>query len=106
MTHKPLPPQRPSRRPHPVGGLVPGQGRPYAEGTQRMIDEEVIRLLREAEQRALGVLRADRAALERLARRLMEVESLEGTEVYDILGLSTGDGTQGDSQPEKARPIG
>ncbi len=92
--------------PHLVEGLIPGgQGRAYAEGTQWLIDEEVIRLLREAEQRALGLLSANRGALELLARRLVEVETIEGTEVYDILALSHSDKTPSESQSEKVRRI-
>src|SRR5205807_3610126 len=68
-----------------AAGLVTGQGRPYAEGTQWLIDEEVIRLLREAEQRALELLRGHRGALEQLSRRLIEVETIDGAEVYDVL---------------------
>ncbi|MGH9205308.1 MAG: ATP-dependent zinc metalloprotease FtsH, partial [Acidimicrobiales bacterium] len=69
-------------------GYPVDQSRPYAEGTQWLIDEEVIRLLREAEGRALDLLRNHGDALERLASRLVEVESIDGNEVYDILASS------------------
>ncbi|HEY1636615.1 MAG TPA: ATP-dependent zinc metalloprotease FtsH [Acidimicrobiales bacterium] len=69
-------------------GLVTGQGRPYAEGTQWLIDEEVIRLLRDAEQRALELLRGHRGSLEQLSRRLVEVETIDGAEVYDVLAMT------------------
>ena len=82
-------------------GLIPGQGRGYAEATQQHIDEEVIRLLQDAEKRALELLRANRGALERLARRLVEVETIDGTEVYEMLSpCATGTSRNG-SQPQK-----
>jgi len=58
----------------------------YAEATQRVIDEEVARLLREAEQRALGTLRARRDSLDRLTELLLERETVDSADVYRILG--------------------
>jgi cell division protease FtsH len=86
-----------------TGGLVTGQGRPYAEGTQWLIDEEVIRLLREAEQRALELLRGHRGALEQLSRRLVEVETIDGAEVYDVLALTPVDVHANGSTASKGR---
>jgi ATP-dependent Zn protease len=40
--------------------------RPYSDHTQQVVDEEVAQLLRDAEQRAIGLLRANRPALDRL----------------------------------------
>ena len=55
-----------------------GRGRPYAEGTQQLIDEEVARLLREAEQRATRLLTEHRAALDRVVDLLLERETIDG----------------------------
>jgi cell division protease FtsH len=85
-----------------AAGLVTGQGRPYAEGTQWLIDEEVIRLLREAEQRALELLRGHLGALEQLSRHLVEVETVDGAEVYDVLASTTVDVPGNGSTPEPA----
>jgi cell division protease FtsH len=57
------------------------RSRPYAEATQRVIDEEVGRLLREAEQRALSLLTERRDALDRLIDVLLERETIDGTDV-------------------------
>jgi hypothetical protein len=81
---------------------VAGQGRPYAEGTQWLIDEEVIRLLREAEKRALELLCEHREALGDLARRLVEVETIDGAEVYDVLALTPVDLPSNGSKPQRA----
>jgi cell division protease FtsH len=66
------------------------RSRPYAEATQRVIDEEVSKLLREAEQRALELLRAHRDALDKLTALLLERETVDGTDVDEILGRIPG----------------
>ena len=63
---------------------------PYAEATQRVIDEEVATLLREAEQRATVTLINHRHALDRLTELLLERETIDGTAVDDILGRIPG----------------
>ena len=55
--------------------------RPYAEDTQRVIDEEVSALLREAEQRAVTVLKGHRDALDRLVQDLLIHETVDGEAV-------------------------
>jgi cell division protease FtsH len=78
---------------YPEGGSVflggGGSGfssRSFAEATQATIDGEVARLLREAEQTAIGVLRAHRAELGHLVGLLLEKETVDGDEVYLIVG--------------------
>jgi cell division protease FtsH len=60
--------------------------RPYAEATQRVIDEEVAELLREAEQRATAILTDHRHELDRLIELLLERETIDGIDVAEILG--------------------
>jgi cell division protease FtsH len=60
--------------------------RPYAEATQHLIDTEVAKLLRQAEQHALQQLRSHRQALDRLTELLLERETIDGWDVYRILG--------------------
>jgi cell division protease FtsH len=67
-------------------GIEDGHGRSYAEATQRVIDEEVSRMLREAEVRATDVLSTHRADLDRLVGLLLEKETVDGSEVYAMLG--------------------
>jgi cell division protease FtsH len=53
-------------------------------------DEEVRRLLRQADERAEEILRARRDPLERLARLLLERETLEGSELREALEREVG----------------
>lgn len=68
-------------------GVPPAlRSRPYAEATQRLVDEETARLLREAEQRAHDLLTAQRAPLDKLVNLLLEEETVEGEQVYALVG--------------------
>jgi cell division protease FtsH len=62
------------------------RSRAYAEGTQEVIDQEVSRLLKEADARATSLLESHREPLHRLVELLIERESIDGAEVYRILG--------------------
>jgi cell division protease FtsH len=64
----------------------PFAGRPYAEETQRSIDEEVARLLREAEDTATALLRANRETLDRVIALLLERETIDGSDLAAIVG--------------------
>ena len=66
------------------------RSRPYAEATQRVVDEEVAALLREAEERATAILTQHRQALERLTELLLERETVDGTDVDQVLGRIPG----------------
>src|SRR5574341_248546 len=66
------------------------RSRHYAEATQRVIDTEVASLLRQAERRALDLLGEHRDALDRLTELLLERETVDGTDVDEILGRIPG----------------
>ena len=78
-------------------GRDPVRTREYAEATQRVIDEEVADLLREAEQRALDLLTSHRAALDRLVDDLIAHETVDGEAVEAALR-----GTEGPSAPAES----
>jgi cell division protease FtsH len=59
----------------------------YAETTASAIDEEVRSIVDQAMQRALDILRQKRSVLERTAKRLLEVETLDRTQLLDLVGL-------------------
>ena len=66
----------------------PFAGRPYAEETQRSIDQEVARLLREAEETATKLLRGHRETLDRVIGLLLERETIDGADLAAIVGTS------------------
>jgi cell division protease FtsH len=71
------------------GGGGPGlSSRPFSESTQAIIDSEVARLVREAEQTAITLIRTHQHDLDRLSDLLVEKETVDGGEVYRLLGLA------------------
>jgi cell division protease FtsH len=58
----------------------------YAEDTARQIDAEVRRLVSDAHARATALLAARRETLDRVARRLLEKEVVEGEELRTMMG--------------------
>jgi cell division protease FtsH len=74
-----------------LGGGQEVGSRPYAEATQRVIDEEVAKLLREADRRAAVMLTDRRDLLDRLTELLLERETVDGTDLDRILGRVPGD---------------
>jgi cell division protease FtsH len=71
-----------------LGGGGPSMSsRPFAEATQATIDAEVSRLLREAEEQAMTLLRSHQTELRQLAGLLIEQETVDGDAVYHLLGL-------------------
>jgi cell division protease FtsH len=78
---------------YPEGGSVflgsggPGMSsRPFAEATQAEIDKEVANLLRQAEARAMELLKGHRSELDALTGLLLENETVDGAEVYRLTG--------------------
>jgi cell division protease FtsH len=60
-------------------------GRDYSEQTAREIDQEVKRLIDESASHARSILTERRPALEALAKRLMEVEVVDGEDLKRIV---------------------
>ena len=59
--------------------------RPYSDETAKMIDEEVAQLITEAKHRAMLVLKENCSFLDKLAEALLKEETLEESEVDEIL---------------------
>ncbi len=64
--------------------------RDYSDDTARVIDEEVERILREAQERCRTVLTENRNGLDLVARALLEHETIDGTEVDPAPGAGPG----------------
>jgi cell division protease FtsH len=75
----------PSRRGRFLDVGVPGERGVYSEETARQIDEEVKRLVANALNDARRILRENRDLLERVARRLLEKEVVEGDELRAMI---------------------
>ena len=66
-----------------------GEQRNYSEDVARAIDEEVQAFVNEAHQRARQILTAKRAALDAIAKRLIEIESIDAKELNDIIAKNS-----------------
>jgi len=68
------------------GLLLPGS-MPASEPTQELVDKEVRRIVDEAEGEVIELLRRERDRLERLAGALLQRETLDQPEAYDVAGV-------------------
>jgi cell division protease FtsH len=59
--------------------------RDYSESTAQAIDAEVKSLIDEAYARATELLKASRARLDLIAKALLEWETLEGSQIRDLI---------------------
>jgi cell division protease FtsH len=73
----------------------------FSEDTAIRIDKEVERFVNEAYQSATKILTDHREVLERLARDLLEYESLDGREIYQIIKEMTGQDLAPDEPPRR-----
>jgi cell division protease FtsH len=90
--------------------------RDYSEDTARVVDEEVERILREQEERALEYLTRYKAGLDAVAQALLEKETIDGDEVARLVDEAAGHHVGGNgavpprfhrgegAQPDHARP--
>ncbi|MPY94174.1 MAG: ATP-dependent zinc metalloprotease FtsH [Acidimicrobiia bacterium] len=58
------------------------QSREYSDDTARIIDEEIEKVLRNAENRTRQLLHDNRKALDGIAKSLLDKETIDGPEVY------------------------
>jgi cell division protease FtsH len=68
------------------GALLPGAATPAPE-TQKLVDDETRRIVEQAEADVVALLRRERARLDALADALLEKETLEMAEAYEIAGV-------------------
>jgi cell division protease FtsH len=72
--------------------------RDYSDVTSRVIDEEVERILREQEQRALKLLGQHRQGLSAVAAALLEKETIDGNEVTRLVDQAYGKPVHADAR--------
>jgi len=75
------------------GPLLPGTSE-VSEHTQRLIDEEVRRVIEIAEQETIALIERERHRLEALARALLERETLDQPDAYEIAGVELSSATE------------
>jgi cell division protease FtsH len=63
------------------------QTKEYSDDTARIIDLEIERILRHAQDRTRHLLHENRNGLEMVARGLLEHETIDGAEVYRLIEL-------------------
>jgi cell division protease FtsH len=68
-------------------------GREYSDETARMMDEEISRILVEQESRAHDLLTKHRRGLDLVAEALLEKETIDGSEVAQLVQAGMVDGT-------------
>jgi cell division protease FtsH len=97
--------------PRPGQPDIPGRHGVSSEGTRQLVDAEVRRLIDECYSVALGTLHDNRDRLEKLARALLEHETLDGDEAYLAAGFISPNGgaraaadAGGDAPPAEERP--
>ena len=71
---------------HPFLGREMAEPRRFSEHTARVIDEEIIRLLHEASDKAEKILTENRAQLDKLAEALVESETLDLSDIEQLIG--------------------
>ena len=72
-----------------VGYYTISTGKPYSEKTAELIDAEIKQLSDEAAARAEAVLNANRKVLDKVAAALLEKETLEESDIPELMKGST-----------------
>ena len=71
-----------------LGREMSSEYREFSESTAQLIDEEVFRILREADEKAHNMLNEKRDLLEKLTDVLVDEEELDQDRLTEILGPS------------------
>ncbi len=79
---------------HPFLGREMAEPRRFSEYTARLIDEEIMRIVREAAEQAEQVLSENRDKLDLLARTLEAEETLDESDIEQLIGPAASRGSQ------------
>ena len=66
-------------------GGEPELVREFSEDTQKYVDEEIARVMDERYRYVVGLLESHRTLLDYISKRLLEIETMDGKEFYDII---------------------
>ena len=67
------------------GAAEPELVREFSEETQKYVDNEIARIMDERYTAVLKLLKSKKELLEVIAKRLLEIETMEGKEFLDII---------------------
>lgn len=84
---------------HPFLGKEMAEPREFSEHTARLIDEEIIRILRGAAERAEQILVQNRDKLELLAKALEDEEVLDERQIAQLIGPRAYPSPEGNDRP-------
>jgi cell division protease FtsH len=87
------------------GLLLPG-AMPASEPTQELVDKEVRRIVDEAEDEVIKLLGQERDRLEALATALLDRETLDQAEAYEVAGVPPANAEPADPDPTATPAIG
>jgi cell division protease FtsH len=62
-----------------------GEGPHYSEETAAKIDNEIKKIIDDAHNNAIKILKENKVVLDKVSERLLEVETIDSTEFYEIL---------------------
>jgi cell division protease FtsH len=85
------------------GVLLPG-AMPASPPTQQLVDEEVRRIVDEAEGDVIALLERERNRLDALAQALLERETLDQSEAYEAAGVAPADADAAEQAKAAAAP--
>ena len=85
------------------GALLPGAV-PASSRTQQLVDEEVRRIVDAAEHEVIQLLERERERLEALAKALLERETLDQPDAYEVAGVTMPDFSAEDEAKAEAVP--
>jgi cell division protease FtsH len=90
---------------NPFLGREMSEMRDHSEHTAQLIDEEVGRILREADTRAYNLLEEHREELERVTEALIEREVLSVAEIEELIGKRVSDNGEPEESPVRRGEI-
>ena len=86
------------------GALLPGSV-PVSEPTQELVDQEVRRIVDDAERDTIQLLEGERERLEALAGALLERETLDQPEAYEVAGVPLPEGRARRESQGRGEPV-
>ena len=85
-----------------MGPLLPGVAE-VSQETQKLVDDEVRRIVEESHRQVVALLQENRDKLDSLANALLEQETLDEDDAYAAAGVVRPETTEGDSYAAAAR---